>query len=240
MQLPQEWELFLEPYLNLTEFYTALKRHLHRYSNVLPDPPLLFNVFTFMNPQQVRVVLLGEDPYPRRTSANGVAFWDAEVKHWDDKTNGNSLKNILKALLVSQGLATYETPVSQCRRIAGQKGIVSPPELFRLWLRQGVLLVNTSLTFSGKEDKRAHFTFWKPFHLALLRALNSRSVSPWYILWGKKAQQWETEILHSIDDTRKIIKQGHPTFIHQFLRKEEPAWSPFTEIQRLTGIQWLA
>jgi len=100
-----------------------------------------------------------------------------------------------------------------------------------LWLNQGVLLVNTALTFSGKADKKAHFAFWKPFHLALIKALNSRKEPPVYILWGKKAQNWKAAILESIDDRSKIIQQGHPTFIHQFLRKEQPEWSPFEEIE---------
>ncbi len=238
MRLGYEWERFLEPYLSLEQWYIELDAFVNRFPQIMPIRSKIFSVFTYMKPEQVRVVLYGEDPYPRIRSANGVAFWDAEIVSWDDKTNGNSLKNILKALLVHRGLATYETPLSECRRIAAQHGVVSPPELFRLWLNQGVLLVNTALTFSQKEDKKTHFNFWLSFHLALIEALNKRKESPVYILWGKKAQLWEKDILESIDDPAKIIKQGHPTFIHQFLRKNEPTWSPFAEIEAKTQLKW--
>ncbi len=239
MRLPREWEQFLETYLNANHWYMEMEQFLNTFPQVTPVPQQIFSVFKYMHPEQVRVVLYGEDPYPRISSANGVAFWDAEISSWQNKTNGNSLKNMLKALLVQQGLATYETPISECRQIAVSQGLVAPPELFRLWLKQGVLLVNTALTFSGKEHKKAHFTFWKPFHLALIKALNNRKESPFYILWGKKAQNWEAVILDSIDDHSKIIKQGHPTFIHQFLRKEQPNWSPFAEIKTKTQLQWI-
>jgi len=239
MKLPIDWDDFLKTHLDLNKWYPELERFLSLYPTIMPDRSHIFNVFSYMRPDQVRVVLLGEDPYPRLTSANGVAFWDVEISSWQDKTNGNSLKNILKALLVAKGFASYQTPVSECRKIAQAQGILSPPQLFRLWLNQGVLLINTALTFSGRTDKKAHFKFWKPFHLALIEALNNRPDSPVYILWGKKAQNWEEEILISIDHKSKIIKQGHPTFIHQFLRKAEPDWSPFIEIEKRTQLQWV-
>jgi uracil DNA glycosylase len=239
MNLPREWERFLQTHIDTETLYLELDRFLNSFSAVMPARPQIFSVFNYMHPEQVRAVLYGEDPYPRSTSANGVAFWDAEISSWQDKTNGNSLKNMLKALLVHQGVATYATPIAECRRIAEKQDFASPPELFRLWLNQGVLLVNTALTFSGKADKKAHFAFWKPFHLALIKALNSRKESPVYILWGKKAQNWEEDILGSIDENSKIIRQGHPTFIHQFLRKEQPSWSPFAEIEAKTRLQWI-
>ena len=99
-------------------------------------------------------------------------------------------------------------------------------------------MINTSLTFTTAADKNRHFEFWHPFHKTLIRALNNRDHSPFYILWGNKAQRWEKEILESIDMEGKIIKQGHPTFIHQFLDKNRPDYSPFTEIIEKTGLSW--
>ncbi len=113
-----------------------------------------------------------------------------------------------------------------------------PPKLFRFWLEQGVLLINTALTYGGSDHKKAHFAFWQPFHQALIRALNQRESAPYYVLWGRKAWRWEKEIQIDLDNTQKVIKQGHPTFIHQFLRKTQPDYSPFKEIQEKTGIVW--
>lgn len=238
MLLPPIWELFLKDHLNLAGFYADLSDLINESEQIIPASEQIFNVFNFMQPSQVKAVLFGEDPYPRISSANGVAFWDAEIKSWDDKTNGNSLKNMLKAILVSKKLASYHTPISECRTLAKSCNFYSPPDLFRLWLEQGILLVNTALTFSTSASKRRHFEFWRPFQVALICALNNRTEQPYYILWGKKAQSWEPIINDSMAPESKIILQGHPTFIHQFLRKEEPTWSPFTEIEKLTGLNW--
>ena len=239
MRLPAIWEKYLSPTIELKLFYEKLDSFLNGVEFVTPQRELIFNVFHYVKPADVKCVLFGEDPYPRVTSANGVAFWDEEIKSWSDKTNGNALKNILKALLVAEGWADYSTTIAECRNIAEDRKIKSPPELFELWLGQGVLLINTSLTFTLPKDKKKHFEFWSPLHLALIAALNSRKESPFYILWGKKAQRWEEQILKSIDNPNKIIRQGHPTFIHQFLQKENPGYSPFTEIKKKTGLRWL-
>jgi uracil-DNA glycosylase len=206
---------------------------------IIPEKNKIFAVFDHIKPEQVSCVLFGEDPYPRLSSACGIAFWDKEVNSWNDKTNGNSLKNILKAALVEKGFATYESSIQECRLIAGENDFLSPPELFELWLDQGILLINSALTFSGSSDKKEHLIFWYSFHSALINTLNIQiPSSPFYILWGKKAQKWEVEINRTIDDRQKIIKQGHPTFIHQFLDKDQTTYSPFSEIIRKTALSW--
>lgn len=239
MQLPQKWKTLLSKEIDFTSFDTKLEHLINQSSFLTPKPEFIFNVFDQVTPEQVRCVLFGEDPYPRLNSANGIAFWDTEINSWNDKTNGNSLKNILKALLVFKGLANYHQPIAECREIAEQENMIAPPDLFRLWLKQGVLLINSSLTFAGSENKKEHFKLWQPFHKALIKVLNTNQTSPYYILWGRKAQQWEKEILITIDEPSKIIKQGHPTFIHQFLNKNQISYSPFSEIHQKTGIKWI-
>jgi uracil-DNA glycosylase len=238
MKLPIAWETWLDQYINFNRFYIELETFLNQFKVIIPKSELIFNVFTKMRPEEVRCVLYGEDPYPRITSANGIAFWDTEIQHWDDKTNGNSLKNILKGLLVAKGLADYNTPITECRKIARNNHFMMPPVLFEYWLEQGVFLINTAFTFSSIVDKNRHFEFWRPFHSALIHALNVQKSSPYYILWGRKAQQWEKTISRTIDQPSKIIKQGHPAFIHQFLNIKNPTYSPFIELQKKTGINW--
>jgi len=78
MQLPKNWEKFLSQNLDIKEFYTKLNSLIKKSPAVTPGSELIFNVFNFMGPDDVKCVLYGEDPYPRSTSANGVAFWDME------------------------------------------------------------------------------------------------------------------------------------------------------------------
>jgi len=238
MQLPADWENFLGDTIGLAAFYNQLQHFVAKHSPVLPVKDKIFAVFEYMGPLDVQCVLFGEDPYPRQESACGIAFWDKEINTWLDKTNGNSLKNILKALTVARGKASYSTKIDEIRIIAGQLNFKTPPQLFEHWLKQGILLINTALTFSNPAVKKEHFEFWQPFHKKLIRALNQRAKSPFYILWGGKAAKWEEVIAASIDDPGKIIKQGHPTFIHQFMDKNRPYFSPFTEIIEKTGLSW--
>jgi len=239
LRLPQDWEKFLESVLDLNQFYEKLDHFLAQFPTILPERDKIFNVFYLVPPEKVKCVLYGEDPYPRKSSANGVAFWDAEIKSWQDKTVGNSMKNILKALLVAHGLATYHTPIARCREIALEHGIKSPDQLFQHWLNNGVLLVNVALTYSSAKDKKKHFQFWQDFHQALIKALGQLEQKPYFILWGRKAQQFEPLILKELHDPEKIIKNGHPTFIHQFLKAEMPDFSTFKEIESKTGFSWL-
>ena len=238
MRLPAEWESFLNPYFNLKHFYSQLDAFITPLERVMPQKDKIFHVFDYMSPADVRCVLFGEDPYPRITSACGVAFWDMEIRDWQKKTKGSSLKNILKALLVAEGKADYNSSIDECRAIALEIGFPSPPALFGHWLGQGILLVNTALTYSGKEDKKTHLAFWRDFHRSLIQALNARPSSPYYILWGAKAQKWQAEISATIDRPAKIIKQGHPTFLHQFMDKDRPGYSPFREIIDKVKISW--
>ena len=239
MRLPVSWENLINQELNLQAFYKDLDS-LIKYSDILiPEENNIFNVFRYLEPEQVKCFLYGEDPYPRETSANGVAFWDMEIKTWADKTNGNSLKNMLKGLLVARGWADYKTSIEQCREIAHTKRVMTPPQLFEYWLRKGVLLVNAALTFAGPENKKQQLLFWQPFHKALIKILHRDKPYPFFILWGKKALKFEPEIRKYENSGHRIIRNGHPTFIHQFLDKENPNYSPFTEIEQKTGFKWI-
>ncbi|MGD9486950.1 MAG: uracil-DNA glycosylase family protein [Calditrichaceae bacterium] len=239
MRLPESWEILLNPHLNMVEFYNSLDKFIEDYEILIPGKDLIFNAFHLSGPDRVKCVLYGEDPYPRISSACGIAFWDKEVNSWEDKTNGNSLKNMLKAMLTAEEYADYRTPIVECRKIARGINFKAPGKLFTHWIDQGIFLLNTSLTFSTKMDKKAHFMFWRPFQKAVIKSLNKREESPVYILWGNKAGNWEKDILESIDDSSKIIRQGHPTFIHQFMDPENITYSPFHDIIRKTGLDWV-
>lgn len=232
MPLPKKWTSFLELDGAFDNEYTAF---LAQFSQVLPSKNKIFAAFERVEPKRVRAVLLGEDPYPRETSACGIAFLDAEITSWDSKTRGNSLKHIHKALLIQRGLADYSTPLAACREASKAANFSSPRELFELWLSQGVLLLNTALTFSSAEDKAAHFAFWQPFMLAALSRLEKEQ-QPYYILWGKKAQAWAERI--GVASSERVIAQGHPTYQHHFLDKNNPKYSPFTEIEEKTKLRF--
>jgi len=236
--LPEVWEKFLYDSQSLPEFYSAFGQFTGQFEVLCPSRDLIFAAFHSLEPEKVKVVLFGEDPYPRVTSANGLAFWDNEIDSWNRPAPGNALKNILKAILVNKGWADYKTTIAECRRLAEAKKVMQPPDLFRFWIEQGVFLINTSLTFSGKTDKKIHFKFWSHFNQNLIHKLNTRNESPFYILWGGKAARWKPVILDSVDQPDKIMTQAHPTYIHHFLDSGQVNYSPFHELEQKTGVRW--
>lgn len=238
MYLPQVWQNILDPSFDIISFLNDFTMRVDKAYHVIPDQQSIFKLFYLIDPSQVKCVLYGEDPYPRRTSANGIAFWDQEIRSWHDKTRGNSLKHIMKALLIHKGAASYSTPIKDCRSIVnGSKTFPTPDELFISWINQGVMLLNRSLVFTNAKEKAQHFRFWEPFQEALIPYFKANDIP--IILWGTKAQSM-IKLYKKYDyPEHLIIKQGHPTYQHHFLDKKDPSYSPFTELSEKTGIQWV-
>jgi uracil-DNA glycosylase len=237
MYLPKVWQDILSKDFDIESFLTDLEDRVDRATHLIPDQQSVFKLFYLTEPHNVKCVLYGEDPYPRMSSANGIAFWDQELRTWSDKTKGNSLKHIMKALLIHKRLATYSTSIEECREIV-KKDVTfpSPDELFVSWINQGVLLLNRSLVFTTKEDKNAHLKYWKNFQVAMMDFFKEQNVP--IILWGKKAQSLEKELLKKNYPKELIIKQGHPTYQHHFLNKNDIYYSPFSELSEKTEIKW--
>ncbi len=231
MNLSPDWINFLN--LNAQAFSQTLTSFLQQFPTVIPQKELIFAAFNHVPPTQVKAILLGEDPYPRPNSACGIAFLDNEIRTWDSISRGNSLKHIHKALLISRGLATAHTSLADCRIITKKAQIQEPAELLTQWMNEGILLLNTSLTFSTAKDKSLHFAFWSDFISLVLATLENHN-KPYYILWGKKAQLWANKI--NIEDKDRIISHGHPTYQHHFFNKALPDWSPLSDIEKRSGL----
>lgn len=147
----------------------------------------LWRALELVAPADVRVVLLGQDPYPDPRRATGVAFEQGDLRSWDD-TVASSLQRLMQALVrhrwpdqaAAPGRADWTRiqPVLLARQHAGT--LVAPPELFPSWARQGVLSLNTGFTWSTHDDavQAAHLALWAPVLKALLRHLVAREGAP--------------------------------------------------------------
>ncbi|MCB0277874.1 MAG: hypothetical protein KDD94_00120 [Calditrichaeota bacterium] len=236
--LPEAWQSALSQHINLELFFTNLTEFLDQFPVVIPFRERIFSVFDYMEPSAVKCVVFGEDPYPRLSSAQGIAFWDAELAEWTTKSRGNCVRNMMKALLIAKGDANYSSSMDHCRQQISDY-YDSPGQMFRHWLENGVFLLNSALTFSSSTDKKLHFNFWRPFIEAVIDVLAKQDNQPFFILWGRQAQQWQEKLIINGIDENRIIRQNHPTFIHQFLDKEKPDYSPFTEIIERTQLDWI-
>ena len=150
-----------------------------------------------------KVCILSNEPYSQGEIATGLAF---EVKNtsWVNHEINISLKNILKLLY-----KTYAGKMEDIEKIRkeishNEFNILPPNELFKSWEKQGVLLLNSSLT-AIEEKTGEHNKFWHPFTRDLMEYISTKNENIVYLLWGKEAEQFEKNILNG-----EIIKSNHP------------------------------
>lgn len=194
MQVHASWKNDLKKYLLLMDSsyleYLALKR------DYLPANAQLFNIFS--NPKtDVDYILLGESPYPRVESANGFAFWDANVGPiWSEKgmskavNRATSLRNFIKMLLRAEGLLAKGFTTEMIAAIPKESLCQNLDDLFRNMLNQGFLLLNASLTWSNDKPVSWHAKNWYPFMHALLQQLLHENPNLKLLLFGKIAEKF--------------------------------------------------
>lgn len=187
--LPPAWQSLLalelqKPYVETLSGKLALA---YETETVYPPENELFSAFSLTQPEDIRVVILGQDPYHEPGQANGLAFSVREGVKLPP-----SLQNIYKELEADAGIA----PV--------QNGDLTP------WAKQGVFLLNTVLSVQAHRAN-SHKNFgWQRFTDAVIDALGGLPQPVAFILWGVQAQKKAAAIEKS-PYPRKIIASAHPS-----------------------------
>lgn len=149
----------------------------------LPEPSQILRAFTYPL-DHVKVVILGQDPYPTPGHSVGLAFCVAP-----EIAPPRSLVNIFSELQSDLGI---DSPAN---------GDLTP------WAEQGVLLLNSTLTVRSGLSGSHRGHGWEPITSAVIAALTQRPEgSPVAILWGKDAQTYGSEF-----DSRFVISSPHPS-----------------------------
>jgi uracil-DNA glycosylase len=161
--------------------------------NITPQPNDIFNFARLTPYGKIKVVIIGQDPYPKNGDAHGLAFSSLAKKV------PASLKNIYKCLQ-SQNL--MEEGKSNTSDLTG-------------WAKQGVLLLNAALT-TKVGSANAHAAIWRPFTDALIAHISEEDgcgpgCSMIFMLWGNFAHKKEKVI----DDDCAIYKWLHPSPLAQ-------------------------
>jgi len=148
--------------------------------------------FLNTNLDRLKVVILGQDPYPEKNRATGRAFEVGGLKDWNSPFRQVSLKNILRLIHKNYtGIEEYRQ-IKKYAEIAGEirmgKFRILPPDrLFGNLEKQGVLFLNTSFTCqTGKPN--SHAGIWKSFAERLLSHISTQRPDLIWFLWGNKAQ----------------------------------------------------
>jgi len=190
MSLPASWHSVLVPEFSKSYFneLTAKvdKLYLDKNESIFPSRSQLFNALNLCSFEDLKAVILGQDPYPTRGHANGLCFSvESSVRPFP-----KSLINIFKEI---QADLNQEFP---------ENGNLER------WAKQGVLLLNTVLTVEEGKPESHKGIGWEIFTDAVIRTINEEKNNIVFMLWGSKAIA-KTELI----DTSKhlILTAPHPS-----------------------------
>lgn len=186
---PSGWkEHFKEKDSELKRVSTLIEKNKKDTGDeITPPNNCIFRAFHLTPLKSVRVVIIGQDPYPAPGVATGLAF----STHPCGGVPA-SLKNIYKEI------------ANSC------KGFVIPNNgCLDHWARQGVFLINTCLTCPvGKAGGHSKFNIWIPFISSVLKLIGEANKDCFYMLWGKPAQECKQYIKGKED---RILCTSHPS-----------------------------
>ncbi len=176
-------EEFDKPYFEKIVLF--LKEEKKAGKVIYPPGKLIFNAFDCTPFRKVKVVIIGQDPYHNPGQAHGLCF---SVP--DRVAPPPSLINIFKELKDDLDIAIRQT------------GNLEP------WARQGVLLLNTSLTVEASTPMSHKEIGWHIFTDEVIKHISRDKEHVVFMLWGKFAQNKET----LVDKTKhKVLKAAHPS-----------------------------
>ena len=189
VQIHPSWKEVLKDEFKTTWFnqvVTFIKTEISTGKTIYPPGPLIFNAFNQTPFDEVKVVIIGQDPYHGPGQAHGLSFSvPAGVKP------PPSLQNIFK-------------------EIRSDLGLQVPPNYGNLtaWAKQGVLLLNAALTVrAGEPFSHARYG-WADFTDAVIRKISAEKNNVVFLLWGKFAQEKQP----LIDETKHfVLKAAHPS-----------------------------
>lgn len=143
---------------------TAKVKNLYQTNTIYPHPKNIFNAFNLCPFLQVKVVILGQDPYHGPSQAHGLSF---SVP--DGVKTPPSLQNIYKELHDDLG-----------------KDIPNSGNL-EYWAKQGILLLNATLTVQANEAGSHQGLGWETFTDSVIKTISDKKEHIVFILWGKYA-----------------------------------------------------
>ncbi|MBY0529985.1 MAG: uracil-DNA glycosylase [Rhabdochlamydiaceae bacterium] len=173
-----------QPYIqDLKAFLEKERRSGHE---VYPPEPLVFHAFSQTPYDQVKVVLIGQDPYHGKGQAHGLSF---------SVPSGVSLPPSLRNI--------YREMEEDLHVVPSKEGCLTA------WAKQGVLLLNATLTVRAKEPKSHHGKGWERFTDAVVRVLLERKEPVIFLLWGKSAQE---KCAHILEHSHHVVlTAAHPS-----------------------------
>lgn len=196
----------------LTEFV----QNEYNTKTIYPPQSEIFSAFDFTPFENVKVVILGQDPYHGEGQANGLSFSVA-----DGIKLPPSLRNIYKELKDDVGIE------------------ISTSGNLESWARQGVLLLNATLTVEATKAGSHQKKGWETFTDAVIQTLSDKKENIVFILWGAYAQKKGAKIDRS---KHLVIETAHPSPLGAYRgfwgSKPFSTTNQFLKSKNITEIDW--
>lgn len=187
VNLENSWDKVLEGEFD-KEYYQKLRQFLigeYRSRAVYPDMYSIFNALKYTAYEDVKAVILGQDPYHQPGQAHGLCF------------------------SVKKGVQIPPSLVNIYKELESDLGIKPPSHGYlENWARNGVLLLNTVLTVRDSQANSHKGKGWEIFTDRVIELLNEREKPMVFILWGNNAKAKEKLITNP---AHCIIKSAHPS-----------------------------
>lgn len=188
IKLHERWQTPLKPQFDapyMAVLRQFLRDELNAGKTIYPPPSQWFAALDATPLDQVKVVILGQDPYHGPGQAHGLCFSVQKGVRVPP-----SLVNIYKELETDLGIAA------------------APHGNLEAWAAQGVLLLNSVLTVEAHQAASHQKRGWERFTDAVIRLVNDRAAPTVFILWGSYAQKKAA----FVDETRHLVlKSVHPS-----------------------------
>lgn len=181
-----KWDLILKEEFTKDYFKNLILflNNRNKETTIYPNKKDLFKALIYTDYDNVKVVILGQDPYHGEGEANGLCF---SVNQ--DKKIPPSLKNIFKELRDDLNIERTNTDLSD-------------------WAKQGILLLNTVLTVEKDKPFSHRNIGWEEFTNCIISKLNESKTPIIFVLWGNAARSKKELITNNI---HKIIESAHPS-----------------------------
>ena len=214
---PSGWALKLRSFIYSTEFdniITQLAKSANNGKRFTPTLKQMFRAFEECPVNELKVIIMGQDPYPAVGVADGLAF---------SCSNTKELQPSLRYMLDEVNRTVYK----------GHPGSLDV-DLTR-WSNQGILLINTALTTAvGKIGE--HYDLWKPFLAYLFDYLTWNETGLIYIYMGKEAKLWS----EAVNDNNYKFFVPHPASAFYAKQERWDSENVFVKINEIVDRQFNA
>ncbi|MDD4694059.1 MAG: uracil-DNA glycosylase [Firmicutes bacterium] len=170
------------------EYYLQLRQFLireYRTKPIYPDMYMIFEALKLTSYENAKVVILGQDPYHGKDQAHGLAF------------------------SVQQGIDIPPSLMNIYKELADDMGCYVPNNGYLVpWAKQGVLLLNTSLTVVANRANSHRNKGWENLTDAVIQVLNKKDAPVVYLLWGNNAKE---KSKYLTNPKHLVLQSVHPS-----------------------------